>query len=129
MVEGAPPNTNIYSYTQTIVDAAGALHEFKYQIAPWTGNSGGIWESPSTANEYPGTANRYLNLLGSNGSYNNGPVFFSDLAPGDVTPQACMVTFTVDMTPAAPGGPLDTVNSGGAFFGRRSEWEFRHSLY
>jgi len=118
MIEEAAPNTNIYYYTQQIIDAANAIHQFKYQIQAWPANSVGIWESPAAANEFPGTANRYLHLTQTSpASYTNGPVFFSDLALGDVTPTACLVTFTVDMTPAAPGGSLDTVNSGGAFLG------------
>ncbi len=124
MTEEAPPNQNIYYYTQTIVDAAGALHLFKYQIAPWTGNSEGIWETPSAANEYPGTQNRFLYLTGANASYVNGPVFFSDLNISAVTPGPCLVTFTVDMTPAAPGGNDDTCNSGGPFLGGAQNEDF-----
>jgi hypothetical protein len=94
----------------TIVDSPGAEHQFKYFIQP------GTWEIPSPANQGPG-GNRYLFLLQTNGSFTEGPVYFDDVLPGipldSVTVTNCMVTFTVDMTPATV--PTATNNNGGPF--------------
>jgi hypothetical protein len=96
MVEQAAPNTNLYTYTNTYIDGAGAEHYFKYYI-----DQSSDWESLSGSDQTGG--NRFLFLAGTNGTFTNGPVYFNDLSINDVTPEACYVTFTVDMTPAVEG--------------------------
>jgi hypothetical protein len=98
----ASSTPNIYSTVITYVDTGGAEHYFKYVIQPGT-----QWETVSAPNNVGG--NRHLNLLQSNGSFTNGPVYFSDESPSAlidfVTVTNCMVTFTVDMTNGTGTGP------------------------
>jgi hypothetical protein len=100
LTEEAAPNTNIYYTNCTIVGAAGEAVQFKY-YNPVPG-PGGTYENPAAANLYPDSDNRYLTLAGTNGTFTNY-VYWSDLRLADVTPTACMATFTVDMTPAVNG--------------------------
>lgn len=99
MTELPAPNTNIYATTNTYVVAAGSQEYFKYYI-----DAGSQWESLAN--------NRSLTFLSQNGTFTNGPVFFDNISAADVTPEACLVTFTVDMTPAESeniaiiGGPF-----------------------
>jgi hypothetical protein len=108
-------NTNanspsLYYTTIQYVEAAGQEAYFKYVIQPGT-----QWENVSAANSIGG--NRHLNLLSSNGTFTDGPVFFSDEGLSSlsdfVTVSNCMVTFTVDMSPATNAD--STFNSGGPF--------------
>jgi hypothetical protein len=107
--EEAAPNTNVYDVVFTIVGAPGQQCQFKY-----FNQTTSTYENPSAANEYPGSANRFVTLPASGGTYaQTNYAFWGDLSINDVTPQASMVTFTVDMTPAL--NPNYTGNNGGPF--------------
>jgi hypothetical protein len=89
---------NIFSAVVPYVGEPGDQHYFQYVIQPAY-----QWEIVSPANSIGG--NRHLSLAMTNGYFTNGPVYFSDEAPSSlgydfVTMPGCMVTFTVDMTPA-----------------------------
>jgi hypothetical protein len=103
---------NIFSTQITYVDTAGAEHYFKYVIQPGT-----QWEIVSPPNNVGG--NRYLFLAQTNGSFTNGPVYFSDEAPSAlidlVTVTNCMVTFTVNMTNGTGTGPGGTATFDNAY--------------
>jgi hypothetical protein len=100
MVNTNANNTNLYYFSTTYVGGAGSHVYFKYQINP-----GSDWENPAASNTIGG--NRYYTLAATTGSFIDGPVYFSDLGPSsladDVNVTNCMVTFTVDMTPAVNG--------------------------
>jgi hypothetical protein len=93
-------NTNLYYFTYQYVGAAGSLVYYKYQIDP-----GGNYESPAASNLIGN--NRYYMLAATSGNFNAGPVYYSDQGPPPaadlVASSNCMVTFTVDMTPAVNG--------------------------
>ena len=108
MANTNPLATNLYYTTIQYVAPAGQQRYFKYVIQP-----GSQWENVAAANSIGG--NRWLNLPGTSGAIDNGPVYFSDEGPASlvdfITVTNCMVTFTVDMTPALTG----TYNNGGPF--------------
>jgi hypothetical protein len=88
------PNTNHFYITQQFIGGQGELHYFKYIAEPGT-----VWESIN---------NRTLGLVSPSGNYTDGPTYFDNEGPSyvnDVVKSTnCMVTFTVDMTPAVTAG-------------------------
>jgi len=107
---GSTPD--IYSTVITYVDAPGAEHYFKYVIQPNT-----EWENVSAVNASGG--NRYLFLAKTSGNFTNGPVYYSDEAPGEIIDFVlvtnCMVTFTVNMTNGTGMGPGGTATFDNAY--------------
>jgi len=92
--EEAAPNTNYYSVNVNITGAPGQVVQFKYFLDDST-----TWESPAYASQYNGDGNRYI-ILPSTSQALNSFVYWDDEGLPDVTPVPCMVTFTVDMSPA-----------------------------
>jgi hypothetical protein len=92
--EEAAPNTNYYSVNVNIVGAPGQVVQFKYYL-----DDTSDWESPAYANQYNGDGNRYITLPATSQSLNSF-VYWDDEGLPDVTPGPCLVTFTVDMSPA-----------------------------
>jgi hypothetical protein len=116
--------SNIYSTLLTFVGGTGEQHYFKYVIQPGT-----QWENVSAANSIGG--NRWFDLAATNGNFVVGPAYFSDEPPSEgladfVTVTNCLVTFTVDMTPAITNGTftigVDTVYINGLNNGVDNSW-------
>jgi hypothetical protein len=89
------PDTNHFYFSYQYIAGQGTLAYFKYVIQPGT-----QWENVSAANQIGG--NRWLTQV--NGNTALPLVYFSDEGPNTlpdfITVTNCMVTFTVDMSPA-----------------------------
>ncbi|MGP8198629.1 MAG: hypothetical protein ACLQU4_03900 [Limisphaerales bacterium] len=115
-------NPNIYTYSITLNGPPSyQAAQFKYVIEA-CGANGADWEAPSAANQYLNDGNRWVNFPATAGTVTIPTVYFSDDSFADVTTTPCMVTFTVDMTPALPGGPLAGGINGGEGFTPGYDW-------
>jgi hypothetical protein len=106
----ASSTPNIYSTVVTIVDAPGAAHQYKYV-------ENGTYESLAN--------NRVVDLLSTNGSFTNGPVYFNNQVPNPfdfVSGSNCMVTFTVNMTNATGTGAGGTYTFDNAYPSSDTVW-------
>ena len=93
-----PDDANDFYTTITLIGDEGSPVYFQYVMA-----SG----QPFPQLE-PEAGNRTLTLVSPSGNYTNGPVYFNNQGPSDfVTVTNCLVTFTVDMTPAINSGAFD----------------------
>ncbi len=99
----ADANTDDFYTTITFIGNEGSVIYFRYAIvAP---------DQPEPLYEFlpflP-VGYRTLTLVSPSGNYTNGPVYFSNQGPSNfVTVTNCLVTFTVDMTPATNSGAFD----------------------
>jgi len=95
------PNTNDFYTTITFIGDEDSLVYFQYAImAP-------DQPIPLIVFPYP-VGYLTLTLVSPSGNYTNGPVYFSNQDPRDlVAVTNCLVTFTVDMTPAIISGTFD----------------------
>ena len=96
-------NTNDFYTTIAFIGDEGSLVYFRYAItAPNQPEPQDEVVSPFPAGY------RILTLVSPSGNYTNGPVYFSNQGPSDfVTVTDCLITFTVDMTPAIISGTFN----------------------
>jgi hypothetical protein len=95
-------NSNLYSGTFSITDAAGTAEQYKFIVDGGNGPLG--WESPASTSG----GNRTF-TLDSGTSQTLPAVYFNDLGVSDILPVDTVVTFSVNMTNAVAtdGHPFD----------------------